>query len=86
MYRFDDMAEGKVELLTTPLRHNHVTVTHFVAALGLERKIVVHLPGRKHSCAGSDDDDSDELVDWVDRVLAVSRCLAQLVVVDVPKD
>ena len=58
-----------------------VTVAHFGAVSGLERKVVVWLPDR----APRDERLSDEDVDARDRLYVVSRCTTQLVMVEVSR-
>ncbi|KAK7094229.1 hypothetical protein V1264_007878 [Littorina saxatilis] len=50
--------------------------------IGLERRVVVWLPGR---VKGVDEGRSDEEIEANDRVHAVSRCTTQLVIVEMPK-
>lgn len=59
-------------------RTDCVTLAHRGAVSGLERKVVVWLPGR---IDGLDDDLSDAQLDKYDRVYAMSRCTTQLIVV-----
>ena len=56
-------------------------MVHHAAVLGLERKLVIWLPGW---WKGVDDSWSSEAIDAVDRVFSVSRCSAQLVVIETP--
>lgn len=67
---------------TVQAQTNQVTVADWGAVRGLERRVVVWLPGRDKG----DEDQTDEAVDAQDRLFAVSRCTTQLVVVDVPSD
>ena len=60
---------------------DQITVTFSGAVLGLERRVVVWLPGRR---LGEDDHFSEELVDAGDRLFGASRCTTQLVVVNAP--
>ena len=62
-------------------RLDQVTVAHFSVVPGLERKVVVWLPGRWQ---GVDDNYNDELIDSYDRLHGWSRATTQLVVVEVP--
>ena len=68
----EDTAVGRTE---------GVLVTGYRAVGGLERRVVVWLPGRHQRF---DAGDSDEEIEARDRLYAVSRCTSQLVVVDVP--
>ncbi|XP_070207885.1 uncharacterized protein [Littorina saxatilis] len=60
---------------------DRVTVTDYGWVQGLERRVVVMLPGRNKA---SDEGRSDEDIDLNDRVLAASRCTTQLIMVDMP--
>nr|KAG5688069.1 hypothetical protein BaRGS_007114 [Batillaria attramentaria] len=60
---------------------NQVTVTDWDGVTGLERKVVVYLPGRY---PGVDDWRGDSDVHDSGKVYAVSRCTSQLVLVDLP--
>ena len=60
---------------------DQITVTFSGAVLGLERRVVVWLPGRWQ---GDDDVRFDDDINAHDRLVAVSRCTTQLLVVDVP--
>jgi len=60
---------------------DRVTVSHFGPVSGLERKVVVWLPGR---WSGVDNSYSDELIESYDRLYALSRCTTQLIVVEIP--
>ena len=62
-------------------RTDRVTVSECECVQGLERRVVVWLPGRHQRF---DTGDSDEEIEARDRLYAVSRCTSQLVVVDVP--
>ena len=62
-------------------RTNQVTAAHFSVVSGLERKVVVWLPGRWQ---GVDESYRYELIDSYDRLYGWSRGTTQLVVVDVP--
>ncbi|KAK7480058.1 hypothetical protein BaRGS_00028695 [Batillaria attramentaria] len=64
-------------------KSDRVIVGDYRAVVGLERKIVVYLPGRWQ---GVDDQRNEEAIDAMDRVFAMSRCTAQLIVVEVPDD
>ena len=66
---------------TAVAQTDQVTVAHFSNVSGLERKVVVWLPGR---WLGVDDSYSDELIESYDRLYALSRCTTQLIVVEVP--
>ena len=66
---------------TAMTRTDQVMVTGYRAVGGLERRVVVWLPGRHQRF---DAGDSDEEIEARDRLYAVSRCTSQLVVVDVP--
>ena len=66
---------------TAVAQTDQVTVAHFSNVSGLERKVVVWLPGR---WSGVDDSYSDELIVSYDRLYALSRCTTQLIVVEVP--
>ncbi|XP_070206605.1 uncharacterized protein [Littorina saxatilis] len=68
----DDMAVAATD---------RVTVTHYSWVQGLERRVVVMLPGRDKA---TDEGRNDELIDLSDRLLAASRCTTQLIMVDVP--
>ncbi|KAK7089165.1 hypothetical protein V1264_024226 [Littorina saxatilis] len=59
---------------------DRVTVTRYDYVQGLERRVVVMLPGRHKVNEGRSDDDFDT----IDRLYAISRCTTQLVMVDVP--
>ncbi|XP_070208000.1 uncharacterized protein [Littorina saxatilis] len=61
---------------------DRVTVTHLDCVHGLERRVVVMLPGRHKE---TDEGRSDEAIDVDDRLYAVSRCSTQLIMVDVPR-
>ena len=58
-----------------------MTVAHHAVVLGLERKLVIWLPGW---WMGVDDVWASDAVDAIDRVFAVSRCSTQLVVIETP--
>nr|KAG5688056.1 hypothetical protein BaRGS_017810 [Batillaria attramentaria] len=60
---------------------NQVTVTDWDVVTGLERKVVVYLPGRY---PGVDDWRGDSDVHDSGKVYAMSRCTSQLVLVDLP--
>nr|KAG5692147.1 hypothetical protein BaRGS_020695 [Batillaria attramentaria] len=60
-----------------------VTVADCGVVLGLERKLVVCLPGRR---MGYDDKRSDRQVRQRERLTAMSRCSTQLVVISLPGD
>lgn len=62
-------------------QHDHITVANYRDVSGLERKVVVWVPGRLR---GRDDKRSDEDLEARGRLYAVSRCTAQLVVVQLP--
>lgn len=66
---------------TAVTQSNVVTVTYYGTVSGLERKVVVCLPGRN---PGYDGDFTYEEIDVFQRLQAMSRCTAQLVVVNVP--
>lgn len=57
---------------------DRLTVATLGAVNGLERKVVVWLPGRKES---GDDCYTDEAIEALDRLASVSRCTTQLVIV-----
>ncbi|KAK7092698.1 uncharacterized protein [Littorina saxatilis] len=63
---------------------DHVTVAEYDYVSGMERRVVVMLQAR----TDEDDEDglSDEEVDVMDRLYAVSRCTTQLIMVNVPPD
>ena len=74
--------EWTVQLAHTVMaRTDEVTVADWGVVRGLERRVVVWLPGRHQRF---DTGDSDEEIEARDRLYAVSRCTSQLVVVDVP--
>ncbi|KAK7490036.1 hypothetical protein BaRGS_00018736, partial [Batillaria attramentaria] len=52
-----------------------VTVTNYDSVTGLERKLVVYLPGRMQG----------SIAEYIDRVCAMGRCTTQLVMVDLPQ-
>ncbi|XP_070206589.1 uncharacterized protein [Littorina saxatilis] len=56
---------------------DRVTVTHYGYVHGLERRVVVMLPGTDHIMVGDG-------VDIQDRLYAASRCTTQLIMVNVP--
>lgn len=58
-----------------------VIVAHHEAAAGMERKIVVYLPGRALLI---DDELTEDDVEADDRLLTLSRCTTQLVMIDMP--
>ena len=58
---------------------DRVTAAHVTAVFGLERKVVVWLPGRDEEF---DEGLSEERVDAGDRLVIVSRATTQLVVVE----
>ncbi|XP_070183021.1 uncharacterized protein [Littorina saxatilis] len=60
---------------------DRVTVTDWCWVQGLERRVVVMLPGRHKE---DDEGGNDEAIDVDDRLYAVSRCSTQLIMVDVP--
>ncbi|XP_070207999.1 uncharacterized protein [Littorina saxatilis] len=60
---------------------DRVTVTHYDYVQGLERRVVVMVPGWDKE---TDEGRSDEMIDLRDRLFAVSRCTTQLIMVDVP--
>ncbi|XP_070188591.1 uncharacterized protein [Littorina saxatilis] len=60
---------------------DRVTVTDYNYVHGLERRVVVMLPGRNKE---NDEGLSDEVIDLTDRLWAASRCTTQLIMVDVP--
>ncbi|XP_070183023.1 uncharacterized protein [Littorina saxatilis] len=60
---------------------DRVTVTRYNYVQGLERRVVVVLPGWDKE---TDEGLSDELIDLQDRLFAASRCSTQLIMVDVP--
>ena len=60
---------------------DRVTVADYGTVSGLERRVVVWLPGRWQ---GDDDVRFDDDINAHDRLVAVSRCTTQLLVVDVP--
>lgn len=66
---------------TAVAQTDQVTVAHFSNVSGLERKVVVWLPGR---WSGVDNSYSDELIESYDRLYALSRCTTQLIVVEIP--
>ena len=73
--------EWTVQLAHTVMaRTDEVTVADGGVVRGLERRVVVWLPGRDKG----DEVETDEAVDAQDRLFAVSRCTTQLLVVDVP--
>ena len=73
--------EWTVQLAHTVMaRTDEVTVADWGVVRGLERRVVVWLPGRDKG----DEVETDEAVDAQDRLFAVSRCTTQLLVVDVP--
>ncbi|KAK7490147.1 hypothetical protein BaRGS_00018669 [Batillaria attramentaria] len=69
----DDLAVSKID---------KVTVARWRAVDGLERKVVVYLPGRD---TGVDGHQTLEEVDADDRLRLVSRASTQLIMVDVPR-
>nr|KAG5701993.1 hypothetical protein BaRGS_034575 [Batillaria attramentaria] len=69
----DDLAVAKID---------KVTVARWRAVDGLERKVVVYLPGRD---TGVDGHQTLEEVDADDRLRLVSRASTQLIMVDVPR-
>ena len=80
--RARDRAEWKKRMDDVAVaRTDQVMVTGYRAVGGLERRVVVWLPGRHQRF---DAGDSDEEIEARDRLYAVSRCTSQLVVVDVP--
>ena len=62
-------------------RSDRVTVAHYLAVGGMERRVVVWLAGRARDV---DDGESDQQIDVQDRVFTVSRCTTHLVKVTVP--
>lgn len=66
---------------TVMVQKDEVTVADWGVVRGLERRVVVWLPGRDKG----DEVLTDEAVDAQDRLFGVSRCTTQLLVVDVPK-
>ncbi|XP_070207914.1 uncharacterized protein [Littorina saxatilis] len=60
---------------------DRVTVTRYDWVQGLERRVVVMLPGWIKE---TDEGRSDEVIDLTDRLYAASRCTTQLIMVDVP--
>ncbi|XP_070184409.1 uncharacterized protein [Littorina saxatilis] len=60
---------------------DRITVTDSSYVKGLERRVVVILPGREEAF---DTGVSDEMLDVNDRLFAASRCTTQLIMVDVP--
>ncbi|XP_070207910.1 uncharacterized protein [Littorina saxatilis] len=60
---------------------DRVTVTYYHWVQGLERRVVVMLPGRHKE---TDEGASDGMIDLTDRLFAASRCTTQLIMVDVP--
>ncbi|XP_070196571.1 uncharacterized protein [Littorina saxatilis] len=71
---------------TALARSNVVTITHSWAVRGLERKLVVWIPGRKLEGDPSEGDAdcnlNKNLPDAEERLLAKSRCTTQLVIVE----
>ncbi|KAK7088785.1 uncharacterized protein [Littorina saxatilis] len=68
-----DVAVGKTD---------SVTVAYWEHVQGLERPLVVLLPGRR---GGRDEGTSEERIVAEDRLMAVSRARSQLIVVEVPR-
>ncbi|XP_025098256.1 uncharacterized protein LOC112566336 [Pomacea canaliculata] len=66
---------------TSVARTDMVTVSDWGDVVGMERKVVVWLPGR---IPGDDDKLSDEHLDRIGRLWAMSRCIVQLILVDIP--
>lgn len=64
---------------TAVAKSDAVTVTYYGVVPGLERKVVVWLP---HRIEGEDDDKTDKVLEARGRFNALSRCTAQLILVD----
>nr|KAG5694409.1 hypothetical protein BaRGS_017442 [Batillaria attramentaria] len=62
-------------------RRDQVTVSDYRVVSGLERKVVVYLPGQ----VKGDDKQAADFVEGNDRLFALSRCTSQLVMVQVPE-
>ncbi|XP_070206773.1 uncharacterized protein [Littorina saxatilis] len=78
-----DMARWEQNVAETAVAlNNSVTITFYRAVNGLERKLVIWVPGRGEK--DPDDNFDDEFIETDGRLFAMSRCTTQLVVVERP--
>ncbi|XP_076443881.1 uncharacterized protein LOC143282190 [Babylonia areolata] len=79
---FDDVVQWEKDLADVAVgASDWVTAAHLGATNGLERKVVVWLPGRMER---GDRGYTDEAIEALDRLASVSRCTTQLIVVQLP--
>ena len=62
---------------------DHVIMTHNIIVSGLERKVLVWLPGRTRD---HDEGDKPDMIDARDRLYVVSRCTTCLIHVCLPSE